>query len=135
MIQEYIYKGFMPINKETVIEWLKESIDFTKSILKYERLKDNKTLKIGLDTENNILITLETGIKYQDFTDYINEHISVCKSNLEYFMKIGNDYSFWEIEIKLYKGLLELLNNTKDYFKEQKGQLQLFIEEEEDANN
>ena len=126
MIETYVQAGYVPVNKETVLTWLKESIAFTVSLLKYDSLKDKKALNIELDTEKNIVLTLETGIKYDDFKQYIFNKINLCQSNRDYFKSINKDFSYWDVEITLYKHLIILLDELEDYYSHQKGQLQLF---------
>ena len=126
MIETYIQAGYVPVNKETVLKWLKESIAFTVNLLNYDNLKDNKALNIELDTEKNIVVTLETGIKYDDFKQYILEKIKLCQSNRDYFKSINKDFAYWDVEITLYKHLIILLDELEDYYSHQKGQLQLF---------
>lgn len=126
MIERYIQTGYVPVNKETVLKWLKESIAFTVSLLKYDSLKDTKALNIELDTEKNIVLTLETGIKYDDFKQYIFKKIELCQNNRDYYKSINKDFAYWDVEITLYKHLIILLDELEDYYSHQKGQLQLF---------
>lgn len=126
MIETYIQTGYVPVNKETVLQWLKESIAFTTNLLTYDTLKDNKALKIELDTEKNIILSLETGLKYEDFKQYILSKISLCEKNRDYFKSINKNYAYWDVEITLYKHLVNLLDELEDYYSSQKGQLQLF---------
>ena len=126
MIETYIQAGYVPVNKETVLQWLKESIAFTTTLLTYDTLKDNKALKMELDTEKNIILSLETGLKYEDFKQHILAKIKLCESNRDYFKSINKDYAYWDVEITLYKHLVNLLDELEDYYSSQKGQLQLF---------
>lgn len=126
MIETYIQAGYVPVNKETVLQWLKESIAFTTNLLTYDTLKDNKALKIELDTEKNIILSLETGLKYEDFKQHILSKIKLCENNRDYFKSINKDYAYWDVEITLYKHLIILLDELEDYYSTQKGQLYLF---------
>lgn len=127
MIEEYIHKGYVPINKDTIITWLKESIDFSTSLLKYEAIKNDASFKQRLDTKKRILATLETGLKYEDFTPYILDKLKLCESNRNYFNSINKSSDYWVINIKLYNYLQQLLDQINDGFIEnQNGQLQLF---------
>lgn len=126
MIEEYIYKGFVKISKDAVIKWLQESIDFTKGLS--NKLKMDPVIIEANKIENEILEALTTGVKYNDYSKYINDKIKLCESNRDYFISIGNDKPYWSINIQLYQFLKELLANIKDfeYKTLENGQLTLF---------
>ena len=116
MIEEYIDKKYIPINKETIITWLKEDIDFSDS------------RKINADIEKEMLDAIEQDTKYKDFNSYIDMKISVCERNRECEKSNNRNTRYWDINIELYNELRKLLNSVNDYqFKElENGQLTLF---------
>ena len=116
MIEEYIFKGYVPINTNTLIEWLKEDIEFCNS------------RNIDSTIEKDILQTLETNQRFKDYTGYIEDKIKLCQANGAYFKENGRNIDFWTISIVLYQELEKALNNIKEYeYKEnEEGQLSLF---------
>lgn len=116
MIEEYIFKGYVPINIDTLKDWLREDIEFSNS------------RNIDCTMEKEILATLETNQRFKNYDGFINDKIKLCEANGSYFKEKGRNIDFWTTSIVLYQELGKALNNIQEYeFKESSdGQLTLF---------
>ena len=128
MIEEYIHKGYVPINKDTIIDWLNESLEFLKTQLTYNYSADTlEWYKNNMHQVQGIIETLKTGVRYESYQPYINESLRILEANRDYFKRQNIQTNYEDINIKLYNELQKLLNDCKDYYETQKGQIQFLF--------